>query len=281
MDYGRDLRDRRRTRRNLRQIDSGFMRFQLLPSTFDETGRASTRQHFACFVIDDAVAIDAGSLAIAANSIQRKQIRDIVLTHAHLDHIAGLPLFIDDLFATLKDPIRVYAAKEVIEVLQENIFNWNVYPNFCELENENGKVLEYRKIEHGNEFQIKHLSIKPLNVNHKVPSVGFVISDGKTKIAISGDTAEPEAFWKGVNEESDLDFLLVECAFPDELCEIAASSHHFTPQLLKREIEKFRHDCPIYVINIKPMYCESVVRQIDALRIKNLNILEVGKVYNW
>src|SRR5215204_6260155 len=152
------------------------MKFQLLPSTFDEMGRASTRQHFACFVIDDSVAIDAGSLAIAASSVQRKQIRDIVLTHAHLDHIAGLPLFIDDLFATLKEPVRVYAAQEVIEVLQENIFNWKVYPNFSELENEHGNVLEYKKIEHGNEFQIKHLKIKPLNVNHKVPSVGFVIS---------------------------------------------------------------------------------------------------------
>ena len=257
------------------------MKFQLLPSTFDANGRASTRQHFACFVIDDSVAIDAGSLAIAANEIQRKQIRDIVLTHAHLDHIAGLPIFIDDLFAGLNEPIRVYATKDVIEVLQKNIFNWDVYPNFFELENENGKVLEYKKIQHGNEFQVKHLSVKPLNVNHKVPSVGFVISDGKTKIAISGDTAEPIDFWKGVNEENNLDFLLVECAFPDELCEIAASSHHFTPQILKREIGKFRHDCPIYVINIKPMYCEKVIKQINDLKLENLHILEVGKVYNW
>lgn len=257
------------------------MKFQLLPSTFDENGRASTRQHLACFVIDDSVAIDAGSLAVSANSVQRKKVRDIVLTHAHLDHIAGLPIFIDDLFATLKEPVRVYATQDVIEVLQKNIFNWDIYPDFIELENENGKVLEYKKIEHGNELQIKHLNVKPLNVNHKVPSVGFIISDGKTKIAISGDTAEPEDFWKGVNEEKDLDFLLVECAFPDELNEIAASSHHFTPQLLKREIEKFKHDCPIYVINIKPMYCEKVVRQINDLRLENLHILEVGKVYNW
>ena len=180
------------------------MKFQLLPSSFDGTGRASTRQHLACFVIDDRVAIDAGSLAMAASDVQREQIRDIVLTHAHLDHIAGLPLFVDDLFATLKEPIRIHATEKVIKVLEENIFNWNVYPSFCELENESGSVLEYRKIEHGQEFQAKHLSIKPLEVNHKVPSVGFVISDGKTKIAISGDTAEPEDFWKGVNQENEL-----------------------------------------------------------------------------
>ena len=257
------------------------MKFQLLPSTFDEKGCASARQHLACFVIDDAVAIDAGSLAMAATPIQRKQIRDIVLTHAHLDHVAGLPLFVDDLFATLEEPIRIHATDKVIKVLERDIFNWDVYPSFCELENDHGNVLQYRKIKAGREFQIKHLSIRPLEVNHKVPAVGFIISDGKTKIAISGDTAEPEDFWEGVNKEDQIDHLLVECAFPDELDELAKASHHFTPKLLKREIRKLKHDCPIYVINIKPMYCEKVVAQVKDLQIENPDILEVGKVYNW
>ncbi len=257
------------------------MKFQLLPSSFDDKGCASMRQHLACFVIDDCVAIDAGSLAMAATSIQRKQIRDIILTHAHLDHVAGLPLFVDDLFATLEEPIRIHATEKVIKVLEKDIFNWDVYPNFSDLENDHCDVLQYRKIEPGKDFRVKHLDIKPLKVNHKVPAVGFIISDGTTKIAISGDTAEPEDFWEGVNREKDLDYLLVECAFPDELEEIAEASHHFVPKLLKKEISKFKHDCPIYVINIKPMYREKVVSQIKNLNIENLDILEVGKIYNW
>src|SRR3712207_8672222 len=54
------------------------------------------------------------------------------------DHIAGLPLFIDDSFAGLEEPIRVYATREVIEILERDIFNWDVYPNFSELKNQNG-----------------------------------------------------------------------------------------------------------------------------------------------
>ncbi len=239
------------------------------------------RQHLACFVIDDCVAIDAGSLAMAANDIQRKQIRDVVLTHAHLDHIAGLPLFVDDLFATLEEPIRVHATEKVIKVLEKDIFNWDVYPSFSELENDWGNVLEYRKIKTDREFRVKHLQIKPLKVNHKVPAVGFIISDGRTKIAISGDTSEPKDFWQGVNEESDLDYLLVECAFPNELNELADASHHLTPKILKKEIGKFQHDCPIFVINIKPMYHEKVITQIEDLQIENLDILKVGRVYDW
>jgi len=258
------------------------MKFQLLPSTFDERGCVSPKQHLACFVIDDCAAIDAGSLATASDSTQKKQIRDIVLTHAHLDHIAGLPLFIDDLFACLSEPILIHATAEVIEILERDIFNWDIYPRFSELTNEFGAALEYRPFEIGEEFSIKHLRFKSVSVNHKVPSVGFVVSDGKTTFAFSGDTAETNDFWKVVNDEEKMDAVLIECAFPNELDDLAEISHHLTPKTLKKEIAKLRHaSSPIYVINLKPMYREEIVKQIGELENEKLLILDVGRIYDW
>ena len=256
------------------------MKLQLLPSTFDENGCASARQHLSCFVVDDCVSIDAGSLAMAASPAQKKQIRHVILTHAHLDHIAGLPLFIDDLFASLTEPICIFAAPEVIEVLERDIFNWSVYPRFSELANINGAVLEYYPFNRDEEFFVKHLRVKPVDVNHKVPSVGFLVSDGETTFALSGDTAEMGEFWKVVNAEKNLAALLVECSFPNELGELAQISHHLTPKTLEEELKKFsQKHCPIYVINIKPMYFDQVVRQVAELDIENLEILKVGQVY--
>ncbi|MGI8640951.1 MAG: MBL fold metallo-hydrolase [Pyrinomonadaceae bacterium] len=256
------------------------MKFQLLPSTFDEKGCASMRQHLSCFVVDDCVAIDAGSLAMATTSKQKNLIRDVILTHAHLDHIAGLPLFIDDLFASLEVPIRVFATNEVIEVIERDIFNWDIYPSFSELANQNGAVLEYHPFETGKEFSVKHLRVKSVEVNHKVPTVGFIISDNKTSFAISSDTSEMNEFWETVNAEKNLAALFIECAFPNELDELAQVSHHLTPKKLLKELNKFdRKNCPIYVMNIKPMYFEEVVRQVKQLGIENLEILEVGKIY--
>src|SRR6478672_5501039 len=116
------------------------MKVQLLPSTIDENGKASARQHLMSIIIDDCVAIDAGSLAFSCSEQQRRDVRDIVLTHTHLDHIAGLPLYIDDLFASLTEPIRVHATAEMIEILERDIFNWQVYPRFSELSNDHGPV---------------------------------------------------------------------------------------------------------------------------------------------
>ncbi len=257
------------------------MRFQLLPSTFDETGRASARQHLACFVVDDLIAFDAGSLAIAATAEQKKRIRDVVLSHAHLDHIAGLPLYIDDLFATIKRPIQIHATSEVIEILERDIFNWSIYPRFSELRNEYGVVLEYRPFETEKHFTVKHLTVKAVNVNHKVPSVGFIVSDGKSTFALTNDTATVNRFWEAVNQTENLSAIMVECAFPDELADLACNSHHLTPQVLRGELSKLKQNCPIYVVNIKPMYVEQVSRQIRALEIKNLHILEVGRIYEF
>ena len=257
------------------------MRLRLLPSSFENDGAASSRQHLTCFVINGNVAVDAGSLAMAVTAEERTQIRDIVLTHAHLDHIAGLPLFIDDQFSELTKAVRVHATPDVIEVLERDVFNWSVYPRFSELTNEFGKVMEYHPFEQGSEFRVGELLFEAVGVNHKVPCSGFIISDDSASIAITGDTANMDSFWENVNARR-LDALLIECAFPNELAELAEMSCHLTPFGLAEELEKLKdRSCETLVINIKPSYREQVLAEIENLGISGLKDLRVGKMYEW
>jgi len=256
------------------------MKVQLLPSSYCVDG-VSQRQHLSCIVIDDKVTLDAGSLAMSCSTEQRASIRDIVISHAHLDHIAGLPLFLDDLFATLDQPVRIHACAEMVEILERDIFNWSIYPRFSELRNEHGKIVEYNILEIGVEVKIAHLTVKPIEVNHKVPSVGVLLSDGKVSVGITGDTAVTDQIWAEFNKCRDLSAVLVECAFPDDLAVLADASHHLTPLGLNRELSKFEKETPVYVVNIKPMYRDKVVEQIYDLAIPNLEILEIGRVYEF
>jgi cAMP phosphodiesterase len=256
------------------------VKVQLLPSTFDGDG-ASSRQHLTCFVIDDSVAIDAGSLAMAVSPLQQSRIRNIVLTHAHLDHIAGLPLFIDDLFSTLTEPITIHATQPVIDTLERDIFNWSVYPRFSELSNTNGPVLRYEPFGQAEEFTVRNLTLRAIEVNHKVPSSGFLISDTATTIALSGDTSGTEGFWALVNSADEISAILLECAFPDELDELAVVSHHLTPRRMALELEKCEKDCPVFIVNLKPMFRKVIVEQVSRLNLAGVSILEVGKAYEW
>jgi cAMP phosphodiesterase len=258
------------------------VRIQLLPSSFDGKGQATLDQRLTCFLIDECVAVDAGSIAIALTAEQREQVRDIIVTHPHMDHIASLPIFIDDLYATLKEPVRIHATPEVIELLERDVFNWNVYPKFSGLKNEYGPVMEYLPIPIGKEFKVAHLTVTAVPVNHIVPTVGLLVSDQKSIVAFSSDTAETDEFWDVINRAKGLNALLIEASFPNNMAQLAEVSRHFTPASLGNELKKLNHNgLDILAVHIKPTYRETIIQELKDLKIAKLAVMEPGKTYSW
>ena len=258
------------------------MRVQLLPSTFDAQGVANLEQRLTCFLIDDCVAVDAGSIAIALTNEQRSKVKDIIITHPHMDHVASLPIFIDDLYPSLQEPMRVHATPEVIQLLERDIFNWNLYPRFSDLKNDYGPVMEYVPIPIGKPFTVAHLNVVAVPVNHIVPTVGLVVSDGQKSVAFSSDTAETDEFWKILNEMKDLDALLIEASFPNRMAKLAEVSRHFTPASLGQELKKLNHNgMDIMAVHLKATYRDEIIAQLNALNIPKLSAMEPGRIYEW
>ena len=258
------------------------LRIQLLPSSFDANGGANAAQRLTCFVIDGLVTVDAGSIGIALSDPQRRTVRDVIVTHPHMDHIASLPIFVDDLFGELEQPVRIHATEEVIGLLKLDVFNDTVYPKFDELKNQNGNVMEYVPFVIGKEFRVAHLNVTAVMVNHIVPTVGLLLSDGKSTVAFSSDTAETEDFWKLVNQAHRLDALFIEASFPNSMQKLAEASKHLTPLMLQSELAKLSHnDMDILAVHLKPAYRETVVRELDEIGMKNLSVMETGRVYEW
>ena len=258
------------------------MKIQLLPSTFDGQGRATLDQRLTCFLIDDCVTVDAGSIALALTENQRQKVRDVIITHPHMDHIASLPIYIDDLFAMLKEPIRVHATQEVIDLLERDVFNWNVYPRFVGMENDYGPVMQYVPVPTGQAFRVAHLSVTAIPVNHIVPTVGLIVSDGQSTVAFSSDTAETQEFWDAVNQTPHLEALMIEASFPNSMAKLAEVSRHFTPAGLGKELHKLSHNgLDILAVHLKPTYRETLIRELTALEIPKLSVMEPGRTYQW
>jgi cAMP phosphodiesterase len=258
------------------------LQIQLLPSSFDSHGGAGLAQRLTCFVIDNRVTVDAGSIGIALTDEQQRSVRDVIVTHPHMDHIASLPIFVDDLFGELREPVRIHATTEVIELLKADVFNDTVYPKFDQLQNEFGHVMEYAPFELGREFRAAHLTCTAVSVNHIVPTVGLVVSDQRATVAFSSDTAETEEFWRVVNSAKKLDALFIEASFPDSMAVLAKASKHLTPATLQTELAKLTHNgMDILAVHLKPAYRNQVVEELNALGIEKLRVIEPGRIYEW
>jgi cAMP phosphodiesterase len=178
--------------------------------------------------------------------------------------------------------MRIHATQEVVDLLERDVFNWNVYPRFSDLTNDYGRVMEYVPIPPSGEFSVAHLKVTAVPVNHIVPTIGLIISDGKKSVAFSSDTAETEDFWKVLNQTKQLDALLIEASFPNEMARLAEVSRHFTPAALIEELKKLDHNnMDILAVHLKPTYRDAIISQLLALNIPKLKVMEPGKTYSW
>jgi ribonuclease BN (tRNA processing enzyme) len=258
------------------------VKIKLLPSTIDAEGRASPEQRLSCFVVDGRVCIDAGSIAIGLSAEERARVRDVVVTHPHMDHVATLPIFVDDLFGSLEEPVRVHATEVVCGLLERDVFNGTVYPPFQHFDNGRTRVMEFVPFREGGEFRVAHLTLKAVAVTHIVPTVGLVISDGARTLGFSSDTSSTEEFWRVVNREPRLDALLVEASFPNSLKKLADVSGHLTPEALGAELRKLTHeDVDILAMHLKPSFRRQLVEELAALGVPRLVAMEPGREYEW
>jgi ribonuclease BN (tRNA processing enzyme) len=235
-----------------------------------------------CFLVDGKLAIDAGALTASLPLEKLLQVDDVVLTHSHLDHVKDVPLLADLLVGRRHTPVRVHASTECARTLRKNVFNGKLWPDFTRIPTPGRPVLELRAFTTRRAFRAGGLRFQPVPVRHPVESVGFVVSKGRSAFGISGDTGPTTGFWKLVNQSVGIKALLVELSFPNELQRLADLSGHLTPQTLARELGKLdRGDLPILLYHLKPTYMAQLRREVAALKLRNLRILEVGDTFTF
>jgi ribonuclease BN (tRNA processing enzyme) len=230
-----------------------------------------------CFLVDGRLAIDAGALTSSLTFRELLKVDDVVLTHSHFDHIKDVPLLADLLVGRRTTPVRVHASTECARTLRRNVFNGRLWPDFTRIPSAGSPVLRLHPFSTERAFEAGGLRFQPVPVRHPVESVGFVVSRGRSSFAISGDTGPTTRFWKHVNAAPGLKALLVEVSFPNELQRLADLSGHLTPRTLASELAKLdRADLPILLYHLKPTYAARLHRQVAALGLSAVRILEVG-----
>jgi cAMP phosphodiesterase len=226
------------------------------------------------FLLNETILIDAGSGVSELTLEQMAGIRDIFLTHSHLDHIHCIPLLVDSIFDAIDEPIRIHAQPDTIRALEKHVFNGVIWPDFTKLPNPERPVMRFLPMEPGQAVSVGDLTFEMIPVHHLVPTVGYRVESPNRVFAFSGDTTTNDTFWEALNKRDRLDLLVVECAFSSEEMELCRLARHYCPELLAADLRKLRHRPALYLTHAKPgeegkifAECRELIddREIDQL----------------
>jgi 3',5'-cyclic-nucleotide phosphodiesterase len=260
------------------------------------------------------VMCDVGTLASGLDRAVRKgrypgadsrgQVMDSIaaylITHAHLDHVAGLVLASPD--DTQKD---IMGLPQVNQALADHYFNWVAWPNMGDRgpPPHIGKY-HYKDLEPGGTptpIAGTGMTVTAYPLSHGgVTSTAFLLRSGPDAFLCLGDTGPDavehatnlEDLWRAVAPLGRLRGMLIEVSYPDPV-PTARLYGHLTPMWLNTELETLRgmtqddarmRALPILVTHIKPSGAArssrtSVERQLEKIGFFNFMIAEEGRKY--
>lgn len=234
-------------------------------------------------LVDDHILIDAGTGVGDLTVGELKGIRHVFLTHSHLDHIAGLPLFLDSVFDDLRGrPITVHARSETIAALREHIFNWVVWPDFETLPTVEEPVLAFKEIAAGERVELANCAMRAVDVHHSVPSLGFCIEREGRVFAFSGDTMTNKGLWQVLNAYPSVDVLIMEVSFPNAQIELARKAKHYCPSMLAEDLDNLEHAPEIWVTAMKPGSEDEIFGEVlESMPGRAIKRLRRGDVFDF
>jgi len=236
----------------------------------------------SCLLLNDNLLLDAGTVTSSLSLAEQAAVTDVLLTHAHLDHMVDLAFLVDNVLTLQSQPLRVWAPAPVLQTLRDHLFNDQVWPDFTRLPTAEAPALKFCALVEGESVEIAGLEIDWARTCHPVYTAGYCLSDAQGSVLFSGDTSGTEQIWTLGRRCANLKAAFIETSFPNRLQKLADASGHLTPSMLCRELAKFdRSEVPVKIFHIKPQFLEEVVMELEALGEQRLEVLHGGETFRF
>lgn len=217
------------------------------------------------FLVDEDIALDAGTGLGNLSLEQLARIDHVFLTHSHMDHVACLPFLLDTVGLSRDRPVTLHATRETLDILSEHLFSWKLWPDFRVIPSPEKPAVRFAPLSVGETVRIDSRAITALPANHVVPAVGYWLDSGAGGLVFSGDTTVNPELWKIVNNINNLRYLLIETAMSDREYDLAVVSKHLCPTMLKDELAGLSPAVQVYLTHFKPREAALIMDQVTAL----------------
>ncbi len=172
------------------------------------------------------IKVDAKSPWNFEAEILRQHIKAYLLSHAHLDHVAGLMIN-----STIDSSKPIFGIDSTIDFLRDHLFNWKIWPNFGSEGSKPLNLYSYKRLQLGEKISIPNtqMTVEPFLLNHpgSYQSTAFLIESAGSYVLYFGDTSpddlEPQkrlqTIWKRVApliQQNKLKCIFLECSYTNQ-----------------------------------------------------------------
>lgn len=216
-------------------------------------------------LVDDILALDAGSLSSSLSFPAQRKLKAILLTHHHYDHVRDVPAIAMNLFLSGAS-IDIYSTATVYDAITTRLLDDKFYPNFLERPPEN-PTIKFTVIEPLKAITISGYSVLPVPVQHSVPAVGYQVSSPDGKVMFYTGDAGPGLTdcWKQISPQ----LVILEVTASNRFDDFGRQSGHLTPNLLKQELLVFRelkdYLPQVVIVHMSPGLEEEIRAEIAAI----------------
>ncbi|HOW53901.1 MAG TPA: 3',5'-cyclic-nucleotide phosphodiesterase [Syntrophorhabdaceae bacterium] len=250
------------------------MKIKILGCSGNFVGKHRT----TAFLINDSFLIDAGTVTEAISRRGLKKIKQILISHTHIDHVKGLFPLVDELVMMGDYSIELISVPQILEIITKNLLNNLIWPDFTVIPSASKAVIRPRGIPMEELTGLGQVSVKPVLMTHTVYTVGFVVREGERGFMFTSDTGPTKRFWEVASEEKEIEFIMADVSFPDRLADLATISGHMTPSMLMEHIDRYDLGSRFfYVTHIKPVFAREILEEIKASGRRNIGILRQGE----
>lgn len=255
------------------------MRVRLLPSSCGVPDPGP--QFLSSYLVGDEIAIDGGSVGLQADLSIQRGVRHVFLTHAHLDHVASLPILLENTYQPGPDCVEVLASAGTLAEVRRNLFNGQAWPDFIGLSTPDDRFVTETVLEPLATVSRAGCRVTPVPVAHGVDTLAMIVDDGRACIAFAADTGPTDLLWSLLAERPNVRGVFLECSFPNALSALAARCGHLTPATFAQQAHRLPAGIRMLVVHRKAAHAETVAKELAAIGLPGVEIAVPGRRYEF